>query len=256
LLWLPLILLLLWLLGELLPRGCAAGTSVAPVGGGSPRPIGSGPSGSGASRSPDEGAVPPSAGSRESPTRKTVVIGEEAPPAAGASPGVAPADWPLKTAKPVTAVAATPPGTGTVQPRSPLAEFPTVGDVLLTLRWHNANDLDLHVTDPAGEEIAFTHNTVRSGGVLDRDMNSDAPFAQEAIEHVTWPVGSAPMGKYVIWVVHYANHGAPDPTGFELEIKAGNTDRVLSGSLSPKQSSKRWTLELSPPVEIGEEPGP
>src|SRR5438094_1828322 len=44
------------------------------------------------------------------------------------------------------------------------------GDVTIALIWWDKTDLDLHVFDPAGEEICFRHKKARSGGERDVDM--------------------------------------------------------------------------------------
>ena len=70
------------------------------------------------------------------------------------------------------------------------------GDVQITLRWDMAPDVDLHVTDPNGEEIWFDHIHSRSGGTLDVD---DTEF--EGPENIFWPTAGAPRGNYTVYVV-------------------------------------------------------
>lgn len=91
------------------------------------------------------------------------------------------------------------------------------GDVQISLEWQNVNDLDLHVVDPRGEEIFFNHRQSASGGNLDVDMNA-AYITSRPVENVYWPLRGAPRGTYRVDVVHFANHGAVDPTVFTIRV--------------------------------------
>lgn len=79
----------------------------------------------------------------------------------------------------------------------------TLDNAAITIRldWskHSGNtDIDLHVVDPNGEEIAFYNMTSSSGGYLDRD-DTVGPGP----EHVRW--SNAPAGTYKIYVHYYPN---------------------------------------------------
>jgi len=81
------------------------------------------------------------------------------------------------------------------------------GDVQVTLRWAGAADLDLHVTDPANEEIYYFHRTSASGGTLDHDANAGCNGTADddnPVENVFWPAHAAPVGRYSAWVKVYA----------------------------------------------------
>jgi hypothetical protein len=105
------------------------------------------------------------------------------------------------------------------------------GDVQISLEWKNINDLDLHVIDPRGEEIFYNHRTSASGGMLDVDMNA-ARFSTRPVENVYWPERGAPAGVYRVAVVHFANHGAPDPTQFSVRIVNKGTPSYYRGYIS------------------------
>ena len=80
------------------------------------------------------------------------------------------------------------------------------GDIQVTLQWTGSADLDLHVADPAGEEIYYAHSSSQSGGLLDHDANAGCNGIQDddnAVENVFWPPRSAPVGDYLGWVVVY-----------------------------------------------------
>jgi len=94
------------------------------------------------------------------------------------------------------------------------------GDVQLTLRWWSTVDLDLLVTDPAGETIYFSHRTSGSGGQLDRDANYPCDTAtSEPVENVFWPPGGAPPGAYRVTVTYQSSCGDQGPQAYELIVR-------------------------------------
>jgi Ca-activated chloride channel family protein len=90
------------------------------------------------------------------------------------------------------------------------------GDVRVSLLWDNTNDLDLHVIDPAGEEIFYGHRRSRSSGELDVDMNVST-LTTKPVENVYWPVGGAPSGHYRVFV-HFFNNRERRDTPFTIEV--------------------------------------
>jgi hypothetical protein len=106
------------------------------------------------------------------------------------------------------------------------------GDVQVTLRWDNTADLDLHVTDPGGEEIYFASPTSSSSGELDVDANAlctgDPP-----VENVFWPTGGAPTGSYQVAVVLYGLCDATGAANYEVTIRVdGQVVDVRTGTIS------------------------
>jgi hypothetical protein len=86
------------------------------------------------------------------------------------------------------------------------------GDIQATLRWTGPADLDLHVLDPANEEIYYAHKESESGGTLDHDANAACNGLEDddnAVENVFWPPRSAPQGGYTAWVQVYAECDGP-----------------------------------------------
>lgn len=112
------------------------------------------------------------------------------------------------------------------------------GEVQMTLIWNNINDLDLHVVCPSGERIFYQHNRSRCNGELDVDMNAGGPDSNEPVENVYWPEGGAPSGEFQVFVHHFANHGARDPTKFEVAIKYDGRVRKFSGALRQGQERR------------------
>jgi hypothetical protein len=105
------------------------------------------------------------------------------------------------------------------------------GDVQISLEWKNANDLDLHVIDPSGERIFFNHRNSASGGELDVDMNA-GQLSTRPVENVYWPERGAPRGTYRVEVVHFANHGARDPTEFNVRVVNKGQSSYYRGYIS------------------------
>ncbi|MCB9695065.1 MAG: hypothetical protein H6736_24945, partial [Alphaproteobacteria bacterium] len=70
-------------------------------------------------------------------------------------------------------------------------------DVRITLVWDNRNDLDLHVTTPAGEQIYYGNRNSRCGGSLDVDRNVQGETTTP-VENVRWKKGTAPVGEYKV----------------------------------------------------------
>lgn len=107
------------------------------------------------------------------------------------------------------------------------------GDVQITLLWEGDADLDLHVTDPNGEEISYMSPTSSSGGRLDRDTIPCREEVPQPVENVFWPSGGAPRGRYVVSVHYYAACTTGDPMDFEIIIRLdGELFQHLTGTLA------------------------
>lgn len=139
------------------------------------------------------------------------------------------------------------------------------GDVQISLMWNNRNDLDLHVVDPGGEQISYLRRRSKSGGELDVDANrAGGQLTEQPVENIYWRAEGAPLGNYKVFVNHYANHGAPDPTDFIVGILVGGAASVVGtgpgasefpGKISrgqPPQLVHEFVVEpwIAPPPEI------
>ncbi|MDR1259385.1 MAG: YfaP family protein [Tannerellaceae bacterium] len=91
-------------------------------------------------------------------------------------------------------------------------------------------DIDLHVVDPYGEEIAFYNMASASGGYLDRD-----DVVGPGPEHVRW--SNAPVGTYKIYVHYYPNEDEDrSVTSYKVSVTAdGVTYRPKTGSIAYDQ---------------------
>ena len=93
-------------------------------------------------------------------------------------------------------------------------------DLRGSLSWFNYDDLDLHMTEPGGEEIYFIHKTsMRTNGQLDVDMNAGGGHTRSAVENIFYPEKGRMMeGMYRLFVNQYRQRESVD-VGFEAELE-------------------------------------
>lgn len=106
------------------------------------------------------------------------------------------------------------------------------GVIQIGLSWNTTSDIDLHVTDPSGEEIWFDHPRSSSGGYLDRDdIDGYGP------ENIYWTNGvftpiNIPNGTYKVYVDYFG----PDnggPTSYHVKVINGlGFSKVYQGILT------------------------
>lgn len=102
------------------------------------------------------------------------------------------------------------------------------GDVQVTLTWDNTADVDLHVFDPAGEEVYWSHPYSLSGGKLDvDDIDGYGP------ENIFWPQNGAIDGSYSVHVHHYSGES---PSYYTVLVNAFGHTRKFQGSVNSEQS--------------------
>jgi len=81
------------------------------------------------------------------------------------------------------------------------------GQVQITIAWQGPSDVDLHVTDPGGEEVYYGHRASASGGQLDHDANAACNGEAPTVENVYWT--TAPRGTFQARIHAYDMCGAP-----------------------------------------------
>lgn len=110
------------------------------------------------------------------------------------------------------------------------------GEVQATVSWDSSADVDLHVTDPALEEVFFGNPTSASGGLLDIDSNANCNGAGDMLENIVWP-GTAPAGTYSVRVSLFADCGtASVGTNFSglVRVRGSNPQVILfQGNFPP-----------------------
>lgn len=102
------------------------------------------------------------------------------------------------------------------------------GNPRINLAFDGDVDFDLHVIDPAGEEIYYAHEYSVSGGQLD----VDCVCCSHGNENIYWISGTAPRGTYQYWVEFYDY--CNDPSGdYVLTVtKNGNVQSQKTGTLT------------------------
>jgi hypothetical protein len=127
------------------------------------------------------------------------------------------------------------------------------GDVQISLKWDNTNDLDLHCIDPQNFRISFADRRSPSGGELDVDRNAACGnTVSNPIENIYWPAGGAAMGKYKVYV-HYYQHcsGAPQETAYEVSVLTGTLRQEFKGTISREKELKPiYEFDVQPRVEV------
>lgn len=110
--------------------------------------------------------------------------------------------------------------TDSIKERVKAAGGNVVGDLRVSLSWHNADDLDLHIYEPSKEHIYYRNRRTTAGGYLDVDMNGmDRHDAINPVENVTWAdANKLKEGIYRVVVNQFAQRST-DRAGFTLELE-------------------------------------
>ena len=106
-------------------------------------------------------------------------------------------------------------------------------DIRASLVWNNRNDLDLHVIAPSSEHIFYGHKRSACGGWLDVDMNVRGETTKP-VENVQWTRGTAPAGRYRVFVQNYRFHEAPGATEYRVEVEINGKIQHFEGHIAAK----------------------
>lgn len=124
----------------------------------------------------------------------------------------------------------------------------THADVVVILRWNAYSDVDLHVTDPKGQEIYFANKTSPEGGHLDLDSNPACDIDGVNQEVISWPINSAPIGDYKVVVDYWSDCGVARSDYTVTYMVRGQQAQVVSGSFegptSPSAEHEIATLHF------------
>jgi hypothetical protein len=106
------------------------------------------------------------------------------------------------------------------------------GDVQVSVAWNSAADVDLHVIDPAGEEIFWGARASLSGGELDLDSNAACTSDQPRNENTVWPRNGAPAGAFTVRLDYWDDCDAVQ-TDYVVTIWVrGQEAQVFSGTFT------------------------
>jgi hypothetical protein len=122
------------------------------------------------------------------------------------------------------------------------------GDVQVTLRWDTADDLDLFVTDPAGDTVSYLIPFIASGGLLDVDANAGCfgNLSRTPVENIFWPVGQSPTGDFVVSVNIFARcSGNSNPIPFTLSVLVKGEVIQFNGTLSDDTPELQFSFSSS-----------
>ncbi len=104
------------------------------------------------------------------------------------------------------------------------------GEVQISVAWDDTSDVDLHVVDPAGDEIYWANRQVSSGGQLDLDSNAGCSIDNVNQENVTW--STAPRGEYIVRVDYWSSCGVAE-TNFIVTVQVkGRAPQIFTGKLT------------------------
>lgn len=106
------------------------------------------------------------------------------------------------------------------------------GDVQIALSWDAPSDVDLHVIDPANEEIYYGDEMSTSGGILDLDSNAGCSIDNKNNENITWPTGRSPQGTYKVLVDYWSSCGVAATNYVVTVTIAGRVPQVFTGRLT------------------------
>lgn len=82
------------------------------------------------------------------------------------------------------------------------------GDLKVTLLWDFYGDIDLHVMQPTGFEIYYSHpQDAATGGALDVDNREGG---EGSAENIFWP--NPPKGKYQVYLHFFQNRSQNVPS--------------------------------------------
>jgi len=124
-------------------------------------------------------------------------------------------------------------------------EVPSTGDVQVLLSWENYNDLDLVCQDPNNETVWYRNRYVSSGGQLEIDMNVEYPDSEHPLENIFWKQGTAPKGKYKVYLAYFKKHTLIDETTYKIKVKYGGQTKELIGTIQEKDQLKEiWSFNM------------
>jgi hypothetical protein len=104
------------------------------------------------------------------------------------------------------------------------------GEVQVSVSWDTDSDVDLHVTDPAGDEVYYGQTVVESSGMLDLDSNPNCNIDGVNNENITW--ASAPEGTYIVRLDYFKSCDVEATSYIVTVQRMGEPFETFSGELT------------------------
>lgn len=132
-----------------------------------------------------------------------------------------------------------------IKERVKLAGGDTDAFARVSLSWYNSDDLDLHVIEPSGERIYFSHKRSDvTDGYLDVDMNAYS-IKNNPVENIRWKDGGLMAeGTYKIYVDKFRER-SKNNLGCEIELELGGDVYNIEMSDSDIRVRKQITFNFS-----------
>lgn len=120
------------------------------------------------------------------------------------------------------------------------------GDFRISLSWHCADDLDLHLYEPNGNHIYYSNCCKYKsalGGMLDLDMNGiDKKDSENPVENIIYK-NLPKSGTYKVEVHNY-NRKSSNPNNFDLQIFHLSTIYNFSYPLTLRDNERAMCLSV------------
>ena len=104
------------------------------------------------------------------------------------------------------------------------------GELQVSVSWDAASDVDLHVVDPAGDEVFYGSPGVVSGGELDLDSNPGCFLDNVNNENITW--ATAPEGTYTVRLDYFDACGAAESNYAVTVQRADHDAETFTGTFT------------------------
>ena len=131
-----------------------------------------------------------------------------------------------------------------------VAPAAAMADLIVTLRWDAAVDLDLYVTDPVLETAYFANPHTASGGMLERDARCAGRTPGEQIERVRWT--RPPPGRYRVGVdfLEACGKASDRDVPYRLQVEIDGSRQELRGRARRAEREPRaFEFTVPPPRE-------
>ena len=101
------------------------------------------------------------------------------------------------------------------------------GDITVTLAWNSEDDLDLHLVEPDGTVVYYSHPRSPNGAELDIDMNAAGAHNNEnPIENICYR-RTPPPGKYKVLVHFFNKNSTLSEIPYTVYVRNGSSKKYF-----------------------------